>query len=582
MKNLYIFLVSSAISGIIMEEGSNQGINSQGTKMTELIPASMLAAFAYCPRLCYIQWVQGEFQDSAETLDGRLQHRWVDAEEDAIPEDFQPFHARSISLTAPKAGVCCRIDLLEGNGSQVTPVEYKRGEAPKTSSGFCEPHEVQLCAQCLALRENGFSCNEGMVYFLRSKERVAVEFDQELVYRTRELLSSLRRMAENGEMPPPLRSSSRCDRCSLAGVCLPDEINLLREMEAEREWEGKPDEQVRKLLPTRDDAVPIYVIGQGHVVRKRGERLEVWTKEGKVSEARLMEVSQVSLYGGVEITTPATVELMQRGVPVLHFTHGGWFQGICLGMSHKNVELRIRQFDWARDPERSLALARNMVAGKIKNCRTMLRRNDPDVPSDVLESLEKLGREAEEASSMQSLLGFEGAAAEIYFGRFDSLLKSTHGFSFQNRNKRPPKDPVNTVLSYLYGILTKELFATVLAVGFDPYLGFYHQPKYGRPALALDMMEEFRPLIADSTAITLFNNRELDEGDFIRTGIGISLAPAAKKKVLGGYEQRIQTEISHPTFGYKVSYRRILEVQARLLARTLSGELKGYPAFVTR
>jgi CRISP-associated protein Cas1 len=267
---------------------------------------------------------------------------------------------------------------------------------------------------------------------------------------------------------------------------------------------------------------------------------------------------------------------------VLHFSHGGWFQGICLGMGHKNVELRIRQFEWARDSSRSLSIARSLVSGKIKNCRTMLRRDDPDVQSKVLESLEKLDDEAKNAPSIESLLGIEGAAAETYFANFGSLLKTTQEFSFQNRNKRPPRDPVNTVLSYLYGILTKELFVTLLAVGFDPYMGFYHQPRYGRPALALDMMEEFRPIIADSTAVTLFNNEELTAKDFVRTGIAISLASQAKKTVVAGYERRMQTEISHPLFGYTVSYRRILEVQARLLARVLSEELKGYPAFITR
>ena len=544
----------------------------------DLIPASMLAAFAYCPRLCYIQWVQGESKDSAETVDGRLQHRWVDAEQDAIPEDFQPFHARSVSLTAPQAGVCCRIDLLEGDGCLVTPVEYKRGEAPKAPAGPYEPYQIQLCAQALALRENGFQCDEGMVYFIRSKERVAVKFDLEMVGRTRKLIEDLRRTAEKGEMPPPLRSSSRCNRCSLAGICLPDEVNLLREMEAESQ-----PEKTRMLLPARDDQLPIYVVGQGHIVRKRGERLEVWShEEGKVSEARLLEVSQVNLYGGVEITTPATVELMQRNVPVLHFTHGGWFQGICLGMSHKNVELRIKQFEWARDKEKSLSIARSLITGKIKNCRILLRRDDPQASSEVLESLERLAGKAESASSMSSLLGFEGAAAEIYFGHFDGLLKGEQGFYFQNRNKRPPRDPVNTVLSYLYGILTKELFSTVLAVGFDPYLGFYHQPRYGRPALALDMMEEFRPIIADSTALTLFNKEELNENDFIKTGIGISLTPEARRKVVAGYEHHMQTEVVHPIFGYKVNNRRILEVQSRLLARVLSGEIKEYPAFTPR
>jgi CRISPR-associated protein Cas1 len=552
----------------------------------ELIPASMLAAFAYCPRLCYLQWVQGEFQDSAEMADGRLQHRWVDAGEDEVPEDFQPFHARSVSLTAPQAGVCCRIDLLEGDGNRVTPVEYKRGETPKTPAGFYEPHLMQLAAQCLALRENGFSCDEGMVYYIRSQERVPVKFDASLMDRTKTLLASLRSAVERGEMPPPLQSSYRCDRCSLAGICLPDEVNLLREMEAEKEGgqESNPEEKIRMLLASRDDQVPLYVVGQGKTVRKRGERLEVWSyEEGKISEARIREVSKVCLYGAAEITTPAMVELMQRNVPVLHFSHGGWFQGIGLGMSHKNVELRIRQFQWAGDEERSLSIARKIVSGKIENCRTRLRRYDIEAPSEVLESLATLSQDAERATSMQSLLGIEGAAGRAYFSRFGQMLKvGEESFSFEGRNKRPPRDPVNAVLSYLYGILAKELFSTVLAAGFDPYLGFYHQPRYGRPALALDMMEEFRPIIADSVAFSLFNKKELTDDDFIRTGIGISLVAEAKRKVVSGYEQRMQMEIVHPIFNYKVSYRRVLEIQARLLSRVLSGELSEYPAFVIR
>lgn len=579
-----------------MEEGPIQEPDNHEPKMPELIPASMLAAFAYCPRLCYIEWVQGEQRDSAEIVEGKSWHRWVDSEQDAIPEGFQPFHARSVFLAAPEAGVCCRIDLLEGDSNRITPVEYKRGEAPSIPEGAYESDLAQLCAQCLALRENGFQCDEGMVYFIRSKTKVPVNFDDVLVNRTRDLIAALRRIAGNGEIPPPLEDSPKCYRCSLAGVCLPDEVNLLKEMngegktkgdldrgELEDKTKGELEEKVRMLLPARDDQLPVYVVGQGQTVRKRGDRLEIWSKEGKISEAKLRDVSQVCLYGGVEITTPAMVELMQRGVPVLHFTHGGWFEGIALGHTHKNVELRLKQFEWARDSSRSLVLARNMIAGKIRNCRTLLRRNDPQVPPEVLESLARLSRDTEAANSLETLLGIEGAAAGAYFRHFSSMLKSKASeFSFQDRNKRPPRDPVNAVLSYLYGILAKELFVILLAAGFDPYLGFYHQPKYGRPALALDMMEEFRPLIADSTAITLFNKGEFSGKDFIRTGLGVSMSPVAKKKVVAGYERRMQMEITHPLFSYTVSYRRIMEVQVRLLSRVLSGELNEYPAFVTR
>jgi len=410
-------------------------------------------------------------------------------------------------------------------------------------------------------------------------------------------------------MPPPLIQSPKCVRCSLAGICLPDEITLLQGLQSERlEPSPNPDRidepipheadenettggsekvppsgKIRKLLPARDDALPVYVIGQGNTVRKKGDLLEIWSREGKQSEAKLREISQLCLYGGVEITTPAMVELMQRGVPVIHYTHGGWFQGICLGMTHKNVELRMQQFQCAANPERSLAIARKVVAGKIKNCRTLLRRNNPSSGTNPLKLLAELAAGAERASNSMSLLGIEGAAAECYFSNFAGMLKEGgRDFSFRDRNRRPPKDPINAVLSYLYGVLVKELFVTLLAVGFDPYLGFYHRPRYGRPALALDMMEEYRSIIADSVAINLFNNEEISQKDFIKTPAGVTLNSGGKKAVLTGYERRMGTEIIHSIFGYKISYRRVLEVQSRLLARAISGEIREYPPFLTR
>ncbi len=575
--------------------------------LPELIPARMLNEFAYCPRLCYIEWVQGEFLDSADTVDGRFQHRRVDlgpaksslskpqsspsrpsskASASQISEsqetEFQTFHDRSVPLSGKECGITCRIDLLEGEGGMVTPVDYKRGYAPDIPEGVYEPERVQLCAQGLVLRENGFACNGGMVYFVKSKKKVPVPFDESLVKRTMELIYSLRSTARNGEMPPPLAHSPRCNRCSLAGICLPDEITLLKEMQTD-EKAAEAFGPMRRLLPARDDNVPVYVVGQGYTVRKKEDRLEIVSREGKASEARIREISQLCLYGGVEITTPAMVELMQRGVPVIHYTHGGWFQGICLGNTHKNVELRIRQFQCFMDSSRATALARSAVSGKIKNCRTLLRRNCAGDCRYDLDLLAKLAGDAGKAKSSESLLGIEGAAAECYFSRFAGMLKAAgKDFSFTERNRRPPRDPVNATLSYLYGILVKDIFVTILAVGFDPYLGFYHRPRYGRPALALDMMEEFRPLIADSTAITLFNNEELSARDFLKSRAGVALTADGKRTIVSGYERRMEMEVSHPIFGYKISYRRVLEVQARLLARAVYGEISQYPTFCTR
>jgi len=552
-----------------------------------LIPARMLNEFVYCPRLCYIEWVQCEFIDSVDTVDGRYQHRRVDLDSGKLPEnkgeDAESFHARSVSLSGPEIGITCRIDLLEGDGNEVVPIDYKRGSVPNVPEGAYEPERIQLCVQGLVLRENGFQCDEGEIYFAKSKQKVTIPFNEGLIGRTKDLIANLREVVHKGEMPPPLEYSSKCVRCSLASICLPDEIVLLKSMEAEESDDDEKTGRVRKLLPSRDDQVPVYVVGQGERVRRKGDRLEFWSRKGKAGDAKLREISQLSLYGGVEITTPALTALLQKGVPVCHFTHGGWFYGISQGNTHKNVELRIKQFDLARSKSRSLDLAKKFVSGKIKNCRTLIRRNDADVSKEVLATLGSLVKEVNCARGAENLLGIEGAAAQIYFSRFDNLLKvQADNFEFNNRNKRPPKDPVNAVLSYLYGILVKDLFVTLLGVGFDPYLGFYHRPKYGRPALALDMMEEFRPLIADSTTITLFNNGEISQKDFLNRGFGVSLTQKGKKTVVSGYERRMNSEVTHPLFGYKVSYRRVLEVQARLLSRLISGEIKEYPPFYTR
>lgn len=310
-------------------------------------------------------------------------------------------------------------------------------------------------------------------------------------------------------------------------------------------------EDVCRLTPARDDSVLIYIQTQGAVVGKSGDQLQVKRKGQTLQKARLMEVSHLSLFGNVQVTAQALRELCDRNIPVCHFTYGGWFNGITNGMSHKNVELRCRQYLGAMTLETALPIARRMVFGKIKNSRT--------------------------------LPGIEGAAARTYFSEFQGMIKTESlGFDFHGRNRRPPRDPVNVVLSFLYAMLIKQATVTALTVGFDPYLGFYHQPKYGKPALALDLVEEFRPLVADSVCLTLINNGELGREHFIVQGNAAALTQNGRRKVIEGWERRMDALVTHPLFGYAVSYRRILEMQARLLSRHLLNELPTYPVFRTR
>jgi CRISPR-associated protein Cas1 len=190
------------------------------------------------------------------------------------------------------------------------------------------------------------------------------------------------------------------------------------------------------------------------------------------------------------------------------------------------------------------------------------------------------------ADALGELLGIEGNSARRYFQHFPRMFNLSDGesvdFSFEHRNRRPPKDPVNAMLSLAYAMLTRELTVALSAVGLDPYRGFYHQPRFGRPALALDMMEPFRPLIGDSVVLTVINNGEVKTSDFIRSALGCNLKDSGRKRFIAAFERRMGQEVTHPIFKYQLSYRRLLEVQARLLIRYLSGEISKYPNFVTR
>lgn len=586
----------------------------------DLIPARMLNEFAYCPRLSYLEWVQSEWAENLETNQGTFGHRVVDkpsrgevpertqtkkpSEDEQEPEPTS-IHARSITLSALEEGLIAKLDLLELDGNVATPVDYKRGKAPDIPEGAYEPERVQLCAQGLVLRENGFDVTEGVLYFIASRQRVVIPFDEELVARTRELVKQMRFTADEAVIPPPLEDSPKCPRCSLVGICMPDELNWLgRKESSESSGEGQktattpvasngqlsfdfesvsPAKTPRQLLPTRDNALPLYLQEHGLSLGKTGEQLAVKKKGTLMQKVRLLDVSQVCLFGSIHITEPALRELITRGVPVCHFSYGGWFYGMTTGLVHRNIDLRIRQYAVAASAKESLEFARQFVTGKVKNCRTLLRRHlQSDDRDQLLFQLNDLIRKAERADNVATLLGLEGMAAKSYFGGFAKLLKSSSAFDITGRNRRPPRDPTNALLSFVYALLTKELTVAAQSVGFDPMLGFYHRPRYGRPSLALDVCEEFRPLLADSTVLTLINNGEVTESSFISRAGAVALTTAGRRAVMAAFERRMQSEVTHPLFGYRISYRRILEVQLRLLARTVLKELDEYPSFCTR
>lgn len=588
------------------------GVPPGDRALPEYLPARMVNEYVYCPRLFYYEWVEGLFRESADTLEGKLQHARVDKEGKGLPEAAdlgeEKIHSRTVTLSSEPYRLIAKMDLVEVSGGVATPVDYKRGKPRETEAGIelWPADRVQLAVQGLVLREAGYRCEEGVVYYARTRQRVRVEFTAELMA---EALSAAQGAwaTAAGAIPEPLEDSPKCVGCSLAPICLPDETRRLAVSSAgepvqlglfdvpEGEAVRKPvGQEVRRLMTPRDDLKPVYLNTQGLRVGISRGVLQVREKDALRQEIRVNEICQLNLMGNIQVTTQAVQTLCEAGVPVCYFSRGGWFYGVTTGMSTKNVFLRRAQFALSEQPWFCVRLAGRLVAGKIRNHRTMLLRNHVEPPKRALEELREMAGRAERASKLEELLGIEGNAARVYFGEFAGMLKGGNGegagtdegpalpFDFEGRNRRPPRDPVNALLSLAYSMLAKDLTVTCYAVGFDPMMGFYHQPRFGRPGLALDLMEPFRALIADSAVLTAVNNRMVTPGDFVRAGGAVALTADGRKKFYRAYELRMDTLVTHPIFEYRVSYRRLLEVQTRLLARYIEGEIGEYPAFVTR
>jgi CRISPR-associated protein Cas1 len=546
------------------------------TEVPELVPARMLNEYAYCPRLFFLEWVDSLWASNADVAEGNWRHRRVDAGGGAapLPGEGELTAAWSVELASETLGITAKLDLIEATDGGVVPIDTKKGR-PAPGGTPWEADAVQVCAQILLLREHGYAVDRGEIYYAQTRQRVLVEPAPELIARTMEVVAEARAAAARLAPPPPLRSSPKCPRCSLVGICLPDETNVLA-----RRNGGRP----RRLIAADPDAAPLYVTEPGTMVGVDGGRLIVSKHREQLASVRLIDVLHVCAFGNVQVSAQALRTLFQRDIDIFHFSYGGWLLGMTTGLPSKNVMLRIRQTTAAARGQ--LDEPRHMIAGKIRNCRVLLRRNGGEAVSRTVGQLAALASQAERAADAAGLLGIEGTAARLYFEAFPALLRvaaDLPGPSFGGlRNRRPPTDAVNCLLSFCYALLTKEVLAACLTVGFDPYVGLFHRPRFGRPALALDLAEEFRPLLADSTVLTLVNNREVSASDFLVRAGAVTLTADGRKTVIRAWERRMNTELHHPMFGYKVSYRRALELQARILAARLTGELPSYEPLVTR
>lgn len=489
---------------------------------------------------------------------------------------------RSVALSSEKLGITGVIDLLKKDAyGGVHIVDYKKGSPGSNEVGewmVKESDAIQLAAYTLLLEEAGLPVSGASVYYAAVKRHVFLEISDELLHGCKAYISAALGVASCGNCPPPTESISRCLACSAYPICLPLESKI---------WAGentiKKEEKIlpRPPRPEGDEGEILVVQNNRAVIGIRGGEIQVKLEGELVARQPIHQLNAVYLYGAIQISAQAMVSLMEHSIPVAYFSSAGRFIGMAGGLPLSGVDARMGQYRMWSMPDKRFSIAAEIVKSKIHNQRVILMRNGK-ASDAVLRELARLRDSCLSQEGLGSLRGVEGRAANLYFSNFATMLKQKMGFDFCGRNRRPPKDPVNALLSLGYSVLSKEFAGIAYTVGLDPFLGFFHSPRYGRPALALDMMEEFRPLIVDSVVITLINRGEITPADFTETARGTLLRDAGRRQFWRAWTRRLDTEITHPSFGYKMSYRRMMEVQMRQLWRFCRGDSNLFYGFTTR
>lgn len=564
--------------------------------MADSIPLRALNQVTYCPRLYYLQYVDCVMPTNEHVESGLHDHRRVDdpALANRARKEGDAVRSRGVRLSSDALGIAGVLDVVEEKAGESYPVETKHGSAPTFDgkAGVWDNDAVQLCAQAMLLEEaTGKPVARGYQFYAGTRDRVEVRFDDELRHKTTAAIGLCRELSSRDAPPPPLPAEhrGRCFGCSLAPVCLPEET-MYEIGAAKGEEPAVPPAGLTRVIPASDDGAVLYLQEPGSHVGKRSETLVVRKDGAELSRIPMHSVRQVVVFGNVQLSTQALETLAANDVPVAYVTGYGRFIGSFVPAMPKNVGLREAQFRRFAEAAECLKLSKAAVRAKLTNQRALLMRSlrgedkERGSQESAARGMADLLKKVESAASVESLLGLEGMGAALYFGEFGRFLKATpgEGFDFRTRNRRPPRDPVNALLSFAYAMLAKDCFTAVSAVGFDPYKGFFHSSRHGKPSLALDLCEEFRPVIADSVVLRLVNNEMVTKADFVSWEGACSLTEEGRKAFFRAYETRKSELVTHPVYGYKMSYGRMLEVQARMLAAYVRGTVPEYRGFVVR
>jgi len=519
----------------------------------EPIAISLVAHWMFCPRRAWLE-AAGERTDTGQMAAGVAAHASTHD-----PATARGPEVRGVDVGHEGWGVTGRVDTLEETQSGWVVREYKATPV-KRAAEVTEPMRVQLALQVACLENSGYPVAGAEVYFSTHNRRVRVELAEPDFRAAENAVREAKAVVSSQTAPAPLEDSPKCHRCSHAAVCLPDERRL--EPVARRIVATAPETQIVHLATPGSRAS----VSSGRLVVKKGDDV--------LGDVPLERVLGVQVHGNVDLSGALIRELLWRNSSIVWCTGVGRVVGWANSATRPNGLARVQQH--VASAEGRLGLAREFLTAKVANQATLLRRWTGS--TRTVQRLRSIQREIDSSATWQEALGLEGEAASLYFGEWGLVVREDlrERWPWLGRGPRPARDSINAMLNYVYGMLASDCTRAVVTCGLDPNAGFIHSSNRNKPALALDLMEEFRAPIADSVVATAINNGEVRPEDFDSTLGSIRLKDRARRALISGYERRIQTEFQHPVFDYKVTWRRAIEVQARQVLGVLDGSQPRY------
>lgn len=515
----------------------------------------------FCPRRAWLE-AAGETTDTDQVTAGVLAHFRVDTRE----KRNQTYRAMDIYHSS--LGLIGRCDLLSVKPDGTVKITEYKATPIRRRPEVTEAMRVQLALQRMCLDDMGIRTSEQAVHFVSHHVTVPVTLAEHDFELAEQYVHQTRQICEASTAPAPLEDDLRCTRCSHIDVCLPTEA-------------PRPHAQ-RRVTVSDPDCQVVHLASQGSRASLSKGRMIVRSGSDELATVPIERIQGLVVHGNVDLSGALIREMCWRDLTIVWCSGTGRVWGWSRSAHSANGLQRVRQHE--ASAQGRLGLARAFVAAKIANQATLLRRSIGSI--DAVRSLRASQKAAETAQTIDQLLGIEGHAAAVYFSMFPAMLKPERRADFEaswpGRAGRAATDPLNVALNYVYGILTAEAIRAIAACGLDPHAGFLHSSTRNKPALALDLIEEFRAPIADSVVIRAINNGELTAAAFSDALGSCRLTEAGRKKLIAGFEQRIQTEIRHPVVKYTTTWRRALEIQARMILKYIDGSQGRYIGITTR